>query len=45
MSNAPPTATVVRKILVVDDVELNRILTSAVLTQAAYDVDSVADGA
>ena len=33
-----------RSILVVDDIELNRILTSAVLEHAAYDVDNVADG-
>ena len=34
-----------RRILVVDDVELNRTLTEAVLRGATYDVDSVEDGA
>ena len=34
-----------RRILVVDDVELNRILTEAVLRGATYEVDSVEDGA
>ena len=43
MANAYPAA--VRRILIVDDNELNRTLTSAVLTHATYDVDSVADGA
>ena len=34
-----------RRILVVDDVELNRTLTEAVLRGATYEVDSVGDGA
>lgn len=34
-----------RRILLVDDVELNRVLTEAVLRSATYDVDSVSDGA
>ena len=34
-----------RRILVVDDVELNRTLTEAVLRGATYEVDSVEDGA
>ena len=45
MPNACPDALASHHILVVDDIELNRILTSAVLRHAAYEVDSVADGA
>ena len=33
-----------RRILIVDDIELNRVLTEAVLRGAAYDVHSVGDG-